>query len=48
MATLEDFMRAADGMEDVEVEPLTMDDVFAIYGEEPTENEDGDNEIGAA
>lgn len=48
MATLEDFIKAAEDMGDVEVTPLTMDDIYAIYGEEPSDNEDGDNEIGAA
>ena len=45
MATIEDFMKAAEGMEGVEVTPLTMKDIYDIYGEEPSKNEDGNNTI---
>lgn len=45
MATIEDFIKAAEDIEGVEVTPLTMEDVYAIYGETPPESEDGDNSI---
>lgn len=41
---MEDFIKAAEEL-DIEVTPLTMEDVFDIYGVEPPENEDGDNSI---
>lgn len=45
MATIEDFQNAASEMDDVDITPLTMEDVYNIYGVGPSKNEDGDNNI---